>query len=66
MLSLHLPDMSCGHCKKAVESAVSGIDGTATLEFDMDKRKVTIISLAADDEVIKAVAEAGYTGSVVS
>ncbi len=65
MLTLHLPDMSCGHCKKAVESAVNAIDESATLDFDMDKRIVTIGSQAADDEVIKAVAEAGYTASNV-
>ena len=65
MLTLHLPDMSCEHCKKAIESAVNVIDASATLEFDMDKRTVTIGSQAANDVLIKAVAEAGYDASEV-
>ena len=63
MLTLHLPDMSCGHCKTAVEGAVRTLDQTAALDFDMDKREVTINTEVADADVIKAVADAGYTAS---
>lgn len=65
MLTLYLPDMSCGHCKKAIESAVNAIDESATLNFDMDKKMVTIDSKAANGEVIKAVAQAGYSATEV-
>ncbi len=63
MLTIHLPDMSCGHCKKAVEGALRNLDQAATLDFDMEKRIVTIRTQTADADVIKAVADAGYPAS---
>ncbi len=65
MLTIHLPDMSCGHCKKAVEGAVRSLDQAATLDFDMNKRMVTIGTQAADADVIEAVKDAGYPASDV-
>lgn len=65
MLTLQIPDMSCGHCKKTIESAINAIDASATLVFDMDEKTVRIESQVSDDEVIRAVGEAGYTASDV-
>ena len=62
--SLVVEGMSCGHCKNAVEKAVTALAGvvlaevnlaekTLTLEFDTDK--VTL------DKIKEAVDEEGYT-----
>ncbi|PIE16323.1 MAG: heavy metal-binding protein [Rhodobacterales bacterium] len=36
--------MSCGHCKAAIEQAVTEVDGAAGPEFDMQARTVRIRS----------------------
>lgn len=63
MLNLHIPDMSCGHCKKTVEDAVHSVDQSATVEFDMDKRMVSITTQIPASDVINALSGAGYTAS---
>lgn len=65
MLELHIPDMSCGHCKKAIQSAVQAVDQSATVEFDMECRHAKIESRADSGVLIDAVAEAGYPATTV-
>ncbi len=65
MLELHIPDMSCGHCRKAIESAVQAVDQTATVEFDMESRHATVKSSADTAVLINALAEAGYSATAV-
>jgi copper chaperone len=65
MLDLHIPDMSCGHCRKAIESAVRGVDPSATLDFDMEARRASVDTRTEQTEVIKALAKAGYPATPV-
>ena len=65
MLELHIPDMSCGHCKKAIQSAVQAVDQSAAVEFDMDSRRVKVKSSADSAVLIDALAEAGYSATAV-
>ena len=65
MLELHIPDMSCGHCKKTIQNAVQAVDQSATVEFEMDSRHVKIKSGADSAVLIDALAEAGYPATVV-
>ncbi len=65
MLELHIPDMSCGHCRKAIESAVQAVDQSATVEFDMESRHATVTSSADTAVLINALAEAGYSATAV-
>lgn len=66
MTKLSVPEMSCGHCKAAVEKAVSGVDDLADLEFDMDARTVDIDSDVDDAGLIAALKGEGYESVVVS
>ena len=65
MIKLHIPDMSCGHCKKAIQSAAQAVDQDASVEFDMESRHVTVESGADSAAFIDALAEAGYTATAV-
>ncbi|MHA1544833.1 MAG: heavy-metal-associated domain-containing protein, partial [Alphaproteobacteria bacterium] len=48
MTKLNVPEMSCGHCKAAIEKAVAGIDADARVTVDLENRTVSIESVIAD------------------
>lgn len=47
--TLSVPDISCGHCKSAIEGAVGELDGVTTVEVAIDARTVDI---SFDDEAV--------------
>ncbi|CUH98375.1 heavy-metal-associated domain-containing protein [Leisingera aquaemixtae] len=64
MITFKINDMSCGHCKAAIEKAVTNLDSSATLEFDMGARKVRIESKAARESIQAALKAEGYASEV--
>jgi len=44
-----VPDVSCGHCKSAIEGALHPLDGVQTAEVDVDTKTATV---DFDDNVI--------------
>jgi copper chaperone len=44
-----VPDVSCGHCKSAIEGALRPLDGVQTAEVDVDTKTATV---DFDDNVI--------------
>ena len=40
--TLNVPDISCGHCKSAIEGAVAEIDGVSKVEVTIDARTVDV------------------------
>lgn len=55
-----VPDISCGHCKQAIESEVSSVSGVTSVVADVDTRTVTVEGGASVDDVTAAIREAGY------
>ena len=62
--TFNVPDMSCAHCKAAVEGALNKISGVeranadivkGTVEVSYDERTVTT------EDLLGAIEEAGYT-----
>ena len=62
--TFNVPDMSCGHCKDAIEGALnkrSGVEGAnadvvkGTVEVSYDEGTVTT------EDLLGAIQEAGYT-----
>lgn len=64
MTKLNVPGMSCGHCKSAVEKAVTGIDAGASVNVDLENRTVDIDSAVTDAALIDALKATGYEATV--
>ena len=63
-ITFRVPDMSCAHCKAAVEEELTGLSGVAWANADVENGVVE----ASYDEgrvtprrLIEAIEEAGYT-----
>ena len=54
-----VPGISCGHCKQAIESEVSGVLGVETVDVDIDAKTV-LVDGGDDDAIRAAIEEAGY------
>ncbi len=65
MTKLNVPEMSCGHCKAAIETAVAGVDADARVSVDLENRTVSIESSIADAALIDALKAGGYEATVV-
>lgn len=59
----NVPDVSCGHCKSAIEQALAPLPGVQEAEVDIQSKNVDV---AYDDSVIdrtgvvRAIEAAGY------
>ena len=62
MTDFHVPDMSCGHCVRAITAAVQAKAPDAQVDIDLGARCVRITGADADEAALAAVIrEAGYT-----
>jgi copper chaperone len=55
-----VPEMSCQHCKSAIESSLAGVAGVDTVEVDLSTLEVTVTGAASDGELRAAIEDAGY------
>lgn len=55
-----VPDISCGHCKSAIETEVGALDDVATVLVNIEARTVTVDGEASDEAIHAAIEEAGY------
>ena len=49
-----VPDMTCGHCVKAITAAVTEADPAATLQIDLPSHVVSVNSPALSDDALAA------------
>jgi len=56
----NVPDISCNHCKRAIEEAVAAIPEVDSVVVTVDRRVVEVAGVASDDAVIAAIQLAGY------
>ena len=54
-----VPDISCDHCKQAIEGEVGLVAGVTSVDVDVDARSVTVAG-GADAAVRAAIDDAGY------
>lgn len=64
MTTLSVPDMSCGHCKATVESALGTVPQVSEVKVDLGTRKVEVIGTAPAAALLKALDDAGYPATV--
>jgi copper chaperone len=60
MMIFNVPDMTCGHCAKAVTAAVHAVDPAASVDVDLRTKLVTVDSGAEADALSDAIRQAGY------
>lgn len=54
-----VPDITCGHCKAAIEGEVSQVAGVDTVTVDIEAKSVAVVG--GDDAAIRAaIDEAGF------
>jgi copper chaperone CopZ len=60
-LTYSVPGISCGHCRAAVTAEVAMVAGVASVDVDLDAKRVTVAGEKLDDAAIRAaIDEAGY------
>ncbi len=62
--TLKVPDMSCGHCKAAVEGELSKLSGVESSLADVEKGTVELTydeGRVSNEQLVEAIEEAGYT-----
>ncbi len=59
-MKFNVPDMSCGHCTAAIETAIKAEDPGARVSCDLEGRKVAVQSGLAEGAITAALAAAGY------
>jgi copper chaperone len=61
-IKLSVPDIHCGHCKMAIEGAVSAVPGVRRVEVDVDAHTVDLAfeAPATLAQITAAIEEQGY------
>lgn len=54
-----VPEISCGHCKATIETAVQAVGGVAAVEVDIDAKTVDVIG-GDDEAVVAAIEDVGF------
>jgi copper chaperone len=65
-MDLKIPEMSCGHCKAAIEKSVLTLDPAAIMTFDLAQRYVSIRSALPLEALQTVIDQAGYQSEVLS
>ncbi|QFZ93050.2 heavy-metal-associated domain-containing protein [Synechococcus elongatus] len=59
-IQLQVPDMACGACAAAIETAVQTVDPQAQVQADPSSKRVTVTTTCPAAEIQSAIAAAGY------
>lgn len=61
MTAFDIPDMTCGHCKSTVETAIHSVDHQARVSIDLAAKTADVETTASAAEIAEAIVAAGYT-----
>ncbi|NUB43028.1 heavy-metal-associated domain-containing protein [Fertoebacter nigrum] len=65
MTLLSVPDMTCGHCRASVESALAPLPGMAKVTVDLPARQVKAEGDAAPQAMLDALQTIGFHAAVI-
>ena len=54
-----VPEISCGHCKATIESAVQGLGDVKTVTVDVDAKTVTVDG-GDHEAIVTAIEDVGF------
>lgn len=66
MIELTVKDMTCNHCVGVVTKTVKAVDPNATVNVDLQSKRVRVDSASSVGAFTKALDEAGYPASAVA
>lgn len=66
MTTLSVPEMTCGHCKTSVEKQLSTLADAGEIAVDLPARKVAVSGPAPADQLVKALAEIGFSATILT
>lgn len=55
-----VPDISCDHCKNAIETELGDLDDVDQVTVDIAAKTVTVHGTAAEDTLVASIGKAGY------
>lgn len=58
---LNVQGMTCGHCEKAVTTAIRQLDPAAEVRIDRSQNRVEVDTAQAREALAEAIREEGYT-----
>jgi copper chaperone len=59
--TLNVQGMTCGHCEKAVTTAIKTLDPKAEVKIDRSQNRVDVQSEQPREALVAAIREEGYT-----
>jgi copper chaperone CopZ len=60
-LTYSVPDVRCGHCRAAITAEVEKVPGVASVDVDLQARRVTVAVESVDEAAVRAaIDEAGF------
>lgn len=65
MTLLSVPDMTCGHCKASVLSALSALSDSGQVEVDLAGKTVRVSGPANPQALVKALDAIGFPAKVM-
>lgn len=66
MTTLSIPDMTCGHCKASVESALAALGDAGMVSVDLAAKTATTTGPAAPARLLQALDEVGFPATVIA
>lgn len=55
-----VPDISCDHCKRAIETALREVEGVSAAVVAVGAKSVTVTTDGSADAVLREIEEVGY------
>lgn len=62
-INFNVPEVSCGHCKSSIETALEPLEGVEQAEVDIDSKSVEVVydeAVIDRTGVVRAIESAGY------
>ncbi|MBW3594043.1 MAG: cation transporter [Actinobacteria bacterium] len=61
--NFNVPEVSCGHCKSAIETALEPLNGVESADVNVEEKSVAVVfddSVIDRAGVVRAIESAGY------
>ncbi len=64
-ITIKVPDMTCNHCKMAIEGAIRQLGNVEEVAVDLNEKIVEVVGDVQIPDVVDAIQGAGYTADEI-